>query len=157
MIETLTVPLGRFDLDGFVAAYCGFYHRWAGDSSEPDASLWVVTRFDDTPTPFPQGESVTEALLEHGGKVFFPMHEPLADDRALCIDGARLFSEDFDIGVADAYGFLVEVHDGQVSLHPALYDGTSDPFPTIDLQGHCGVLDECMERHARRFVKQAGE
>lgn len=155
MIETLTAPLGQFDLDGFVSAYSGFFHRWAGDASEPDASLSILARFDDTPTPFPQGESVTEALLEHGGKVFFPMHEPLADDQALCIDGKRRKADSFDIGVADAYGFLVEVHDGLISLHPALYDGTSGPFPTIDLQGQCSALDGCMEQFARRFVKPA--
>jgi hypothetical protein len=98
---------------------------------------------------------VAEALLEHQAKVFFPMHEPLADEMALCIDGARRRVEDFDIGVADAYGFLVEVHDGQVSLHPALYDGSSGPLPTITLQGQCSVLDGCMEKFARRFVKDS--
>ena len=61
-------------------------------------------------------------------------------------------SDDFDIGVADGYGFLVEVRDGQVNLHPALYDGSSGPMPSIDLQARCSVMDAKIEGFAQRFV-----
>jgi hypothetical protein len=82
------------------------------------------------------------------------MHEPNADDRALCIDGKRRDTDEFDINLDDAYGFLVEVHDDdQISLHPALYESGYGPFPTITLQGRCGVLDACMTAFARRFVR----
>jgi hypothetical protein len=156
MIESLTVPLDQFDLDGFIEAYRGFYRKWAGDDIDPDASVTVMEKFDDTPAPFDEDRDLVEELVERGWKLFFQMHEPLADDRALCIDGKRRDADKFDIGVADGYGFLVEVHDGQISLHPALYDGSSGPFPTVDLQGRCSVLDECMEKFARRFVKVQG-
>ena len=61
-------------------------------------------------------------------------------------------SDEFDIGVADGYGFLVEVRDGNVNLHPALYDGSSGPIPSIDLQAHCSVMDEKMKAFAQRFI-----
>ena len=40
--------------------------------------------------------------------------------------------------------------------HPALYDGSSGPVPSIDLsidlQTHCSVMDEKMEGFAQRFM-----
>jgi hypothetical protein len=153
MIETLTVPLDKFDLNRFIEAYRAFYREWAGDDFDPDQTVPFMEQFDSTPTPLRVDRDLAEELVERGWKLFFQMHEPLADDQALCIDGKRRDADDFDIGVADGYGFLVEVHDGQISLHPALYDGTSGPFPTIDLQGRCSVLDGCMAKFARRFVQ----
>jgi hypothetical protein len=153
MIETLTVPQDRFDLDGFIAAYRAFYRAWAGDDADPDMSVPAMEGFDTTPTPLYEKRDLEEELVNRGWMLFFQLHEPLGADSALCIDGQRRDVEEFDIGVADGYGFLVEVHDGQVSLHPALYDGSSGPFPTVALQGQCSVLDECMTDFAKRFVR----
>lgn len=154
MIETLTVPFVKFDLAAFIEAYRTFFREWAGDDIDPDASILVMEGFGSTPTPLYEDHDLVEELTEKGWKLFFQMHQPLAQDRAICIDGNRREADAFDIGVADGYGFLVEVHDGQISLHPALYDGSSGPFPTIDLQGHCSVLDGCMENFAQQFVRR---
>jgi hypothetical protein len=155
MIESLTVPLEKFDLDGFVEAFRKVARKWLGPEFDPDWVVTVMERFDDTPTPLHEDRDLAQELLERKWKLFFPMHEPTADYRALCIDGKRRNTDKFDISEADNYGFLVEVHDDdQISLHPALYDGTSRPFPCIELQGRCSVLDACMTAFARRFVKE---
>ena len=88
--------------------------------------------------------------------LFLQLHEPLAADTAICIDGSREESDNFDIGVADGYGFLVELHDGVVSLHPALYDGTSHALPRLDLQARCSVMDEKMKGFAERHIERSG-
>ena len=155
MIESLTVPLEQFDLAGFIKAYRKFARKWLGRDFDPDWAVTVLERFDAMPLPLHEDRELTEELVERKWKLFFPMHEPTAVYRALCIDGKRRDTDDFDINLEDAYGFLVEVHDGdQISLHPAFFDGTSCPFPTIELQGRCSVLDDCMTAFARRFVKE---
>ena len=115
------------------------------------ALLW---RCDSGDVPMPRNEDrdLISELTELGWLLFFQLHEPLANDTAQCIDGSREPSEAFDIGVADGYGFLVEVRDGNVHLHPALYDGSSGPVPSLDLQALCSVLDEKMQAFAQRFV-----
>ena len=59
--------------------------------------------------PIYEDRDLISELTERGWLLFFQLHEPLADDTALCIDGTRVASDEFDIGVADGYGFLVEV------------------------------------------------
>jgi len=92
-------------------------------------------------------------LTERGWLLFFQLHEPLVDDTVLCIDGSREPSDDFDIDVADGYGFLVEVRNEIVTLHPAFYDGSSGPIPSLELQAHCSVMDAKMTAFARRFIE----
>jgi hypothetical protein len=151
MIDTITVPLERFDLTGFIGAYRRFHRQWAGEEADTDSSVSIMDKFGGTPEPFPEDSDLLEELAK-GRLLFFVMHEPVVAEDALSIDGSRRGVEEFDIGPADSYGFLVEVHDGQVSLHPALYDG-SGGRPTLDLQGKCSLLDNGMERFARRFVR----
>jgi hypothetical protein len=154
MIDTLTVPLDHFNLKGFLEGYRQFYRAWAGEDAHADASVPVLHTFGDTPQPVYDNRDLVGELVNRGWLLFFAMHEALVDDTALCIDGLRRETEAFDIGPADAYGFLVEVRDGRVSLHPALYDGSSGPVPTVEFQGHCNVLDELMTRFAARFVRR---
>jgi hypothetical protein len=153
MIDTLTVPLGSFDLFGFLDAYRAFVARWAGEGVSAVSSLFILRRHGDTPRPMPGGVDPIKALLEQGNLVFVPVHEPAAADTVRLIDGSEVETERLDIGVADLYGFLLERHDGNLSLHPALYDGTSGPFPTLDLQGTCSVLDEQVSRFSRQFLR----
>lgn len=152
MIATITVPLDEFDLRGFIDAYREFYRSWADDDISPDQSVTVAERFGDVPMPVYDDRDLFEELTEQAWLLFFQLHEPLAAETAFCIDGKREQSEEFDIGVTGAYGFLVEVHDGQVSLHPALYDGSSGPLPRFDLQAHCSVMDEKMKSFAEQFI-----
>jgi hypothetical protein len=84
--------------------------------------------------------------------VFVPGHEPPAGEAALVIDGSEVEAGRLDIGGSDLYGFLLEVHEDKLSLHPALYDGSSGPAPALDLQARCGVLDDRMAAFARQFV-----
>lgn len=153
MIDTLQVPLDQFDLDAFLEGYRRLYRCWAGEEDDPDQSVTVAERFGDPPVPVDGDRDLRKELLDHGWLLFFQMHEPLADDTALCIDGTRVSSDKFDIGVADGYGFLVEIRDDVVSLHPALYDGSSGPIPSLDLQAHCSVLEEKMKRFAESCIR----
>jgi len=152
MIDTIQVPIERFDLDAFLEGYRRLYSFWAGDDDDPDQSVTVAARFGDPPMPLYEDRDLREELLDRERLLFFHMHEPLADDTALCIDGSRELSDNFDIGVADGYGFLLEIRDSIVNVYPALYDGSSGPFPTLDLQSHCSVLDEKMKRFAESCV-----
>jgi hypothetical protein len=154
LIDSLTVPLRDFDLEGFLDAYRRFHRDWSGDD-RADLSVAVMRRHGDTPVSLFEDRDLTGELMDRGWLLFFPMHEPLATETAQCVDGLRRNCEEFDIGVTDSYGFLVEVGEGRISLHPALYDG-SRAVPRLDLQGRCGVLDEAMEGFARRFVRSEG-
>ncbi len=156
MIDTITVPLAQFDLEGFIDAYREFYQSWADDDvndMDADQSVTVVERFGDVPMLVDEDRDLTSEMTERGWLLFFQLHEPLVDDTALCIDGSRVASDELDIGVADGYGFLVEVRDGTVNLHAALYDGSSGPMPSIALQAHCSVMDEKMKAFAQRFIR----
>lgn len=80
------------------------------------------------------------------------MHEPAADERFRAIDCKKRDSDDLDINLEDGYGFLVEVEDNKINLHPALYDGSSRSIPQLTLQGTCSVMEGPMMEFALRFV-----
>ena len=84
----------------------------------------MAKRFGDVPMPLYEDRDLLEELKQ-GWLLFFQLHEPLADEKVFCIDGSRELSDAFDIDVADGYGLLVELKDGNISLHPAFYDGSS--------------------------------
>ena len=56
--------------------------------------------------------------MENGRQVFIPFHEPITGDEVTCLDGSVYVDDEddpkLDIGVADAYGYLVEVRDGHM-------------------------------------------
>jgi hypothetical protein len=79
MIETLTAPLDQFDLTGVIEAYRTFYRHWAGDVSDPDASVTAMKSLDTTPKPLCEDRDLVEDLVERGWKLFFQMHQPLAN------------------------------------------------------------------------------
>lgn len=45
MIETIAVPLHKFDLEGLVNAYKKFYYKWAGDDFDADLILYILESF----------------------------------------------------------------------------------------------------------------
>ena len=101
MIDTITVPLAKFDLPGFLDAYREYYRSWAGDDTDDvdaDKSVSVCERFVDIPMPVYEDRDLIAELTERGWLLFFQLHEPLTDDSVLCIDGSRESSDDFDIG-----------------------------------------------------------
>ena len=159
MIDSVTVSLDTFDLRGFVDTCADFHKTLSGGGCFP-ASLLGIVKHGDTPSQAFDDDADVEdvmAMLQAGeAKLFFLMHEPIADNKFLCIDGEHRDSDDVDIGVADGYGYLVEVDDLSVSLHPALYDGSSGPYPRIDLQGTCSVLEKPMKQFVSRFMKASG-
>jgi hypothetical protein len=80
-------------------------------------------------------EAIHQALLHDGAKAFFMLHKPTADDQFLSIDGKRRQSENLNIYLLniyleDDYGFLVEAEGNEISLQPALYDG-SNGLPSL--------------------------
>jgi hypothetical protein len=154
MIESISVPLEDFDLLGFLDAYRRFHREWAG-TDDAELSVVIQRKHGDIPLPVYEDRDLADELLYRGWLLFFPVHEPLVTETALCIDGVRRNSRDFDSGVAGEYGFVVEVREGVVSLHPALYDGSGN-VPSLDLQGRCGLLDECMDKFVRRFIMPSG-
>jgi len=154
MIDNITVPLAEFDLAAFVDGYRTFYNKWAGEDIDADRSICLMESLDDIPMPNHDGLDPVNLILKKETMVYFQMHEPLADDKALCIDGERRNADGFDIGVADGYGFLVALEGQNICLYPVLYDGSSDRLPTITLQGTCSVLEKCMVTYAERFIKK---
>ena len=152
MIESITIEREQFDLEAFYDAYKAFYREWAGSAADPDHSLPVMEQFGAEPRTLYEDRDPLDELTNRQWMLFFPLHEPVLEKTVLCVDGIRRPSDQFDIGIADNYGFLVEVHDGQVSLHPALYDVLSNPIPSIDLQGRCSVMDQCLKEFAHRFI-----
>lgn len=156
MIDSLTIPWSQFDLAGFISAYQDFHRDWSGRDS---VAYFIVgmKRYDSIPGNFlddddPDPSSSIAEHLHDGLKVFFMMHEPPADDQFLSVDGQKRNSEDLDIGLEDGYGFLVELDDQIIHLHPALYDGSDAP-PSITLQGACCILEEPMMSFVQRFVR----
>ena len=156
MIDSVTIPIREFDLEGFIRGYSEFTFLWSGEES----LVFFVTgirKYGEIPGNFlaeddtDEQRSIREALMK-GLKVFFAMHEPAADDRFLCIDGKRRKTEDLDLNLEDSYGFLVEVDGDLISLHPALYDGTSGR-PSLTVQGTCSVLEEPMNDFVGKWVK----
>jgi hypothetical protein len=158
MIDSLTLPLSNFDLKGFIAGYRKFFRKWSDEDSVVYFVVGIKT-YGDTPSHFldddPEDEelAVVKALTDGGLKVFFMLHEPSADDRFLCIDGKKRKSEDLDINLEDGYGFLVEVEGDKISLHPALYDGSSRSIPQLTLQGTCSVLEGPMMEFVQKFIR----
>ena len=159
MIDSVTLPLSDFDLAAFIAAYRKFCRKWSGDDSV--AYLIVgMKRHGDTPTNFleededDEEKAILNALTKEGLRVFFMLHEPAADERFLCIDGKKRHSDDLDINLEDGYGFLVEVEDNKISLHPALYDGSSRSIPQLTLQGTCSVMEGPMMEFVDNFLSR---
>ena len=157
MIDSVTMPLSSFDLNAFIAAYRRFSRKWSGEDSVVHLIVGMK-KHGDTPTNFLEDdteneeEAIREALTEAGMKVFFLMHEPAADDRFRCIDGKKRDSDDLDINLEDGYGFLVEVEGDKISLHPALYDGSSRSIPQLTLQGTCSIIEGPMMEFASKFM-----
>ena len=151
--------MDQVDLEAFLDAYktaVGLWDEYL--ANDPYAICSIMENFDDTPMPAANidetdRKDLASRLADDDWLVFFPMHQAAADEHVRCIDGSEAATDDLDIGVADAYGFLVEVRDGQVHFHPAFYDGSSNMRPKIDLQAHCSVLDDKMETFVRRFVQ----
>ena len=157
MIDSVTLPLSSFDLKAFIAAYRKFCRKWSGEDSVTHLIVGIK-RHGDRPDNFleedieDEGEAIRDALTEDGLKVFFMLHEPAADERFLCIDGMKRHSNDLDINLEDGYGFLIEVEDNIISLHPALYDGSSRSIPQLTLQGTCSVLEGPMMEFVNKFI-----
>lgn len=158
MIDSVTLPLSSFDLAAFIAGYRKFCRKWSGEDSVVHLIVGM-NKHGDTPTNFLEEDTedeeraIQDALTEAGLKVFFLMHEPAADDRFRCIDGKKRDSEDLDITLEDGYGFLAEVDDDKISLHPALYDGSSRSIPQLTLQGTCSVMEGPMMEFVNRFIR----
>src|SRR3712207_8250797 len=57
LFRSLTVPIERFDLDGFIDAFRRFHRGWAGDGADPAAAVLVMRRHGDTPGPLGEGRS----------------------------------------------------------------------------------------------------
>ena len=157
MIDSVTLLLSSFDLSAFIAAYQKFCRKWSGQDSVAHLILGMK-RHGDTPTNFldedatDEEKALLDALTEDGLKVFFVMHEPAADERFRAIDGKKCHSDDLDTNPEDGYGFLVEVEDNKISLHPARYDGSSRSIPHLTLQGTCSVLERPMMEFVNKFI-----
>ncbi|MDA0661012.1 MAG: hypothetical protein O3C60_19590 [Planctomycetota bacterium] len=154
MIDNICVPLQLFDLEGFVSAYRAFFNKYAGNDIDANEAVCLMASFEDIPMPNHDGLDPVDLILNNNIMVFFQLHESLADEKSLCIDGKYRNADGFDIGVADGYGFLVALEDHKITLYSALYDGSSGPFPTITLQGTCSVLEDCMVTFAKRFIRK---
>lgn len=149
-----------FSFDGgllkdFIEAYADFHRWWTDSDVDGGMAVSLLERMGDTPIPS-EDERDLEADLNAGMLIFFPFHEPVTDGVVKCLDGTTLEDDQddpkIDIGVADSYGYLVEVNGGTLTFYPALYDGSSGPLPTVNVQHRCGVFDDKMDRFLDRLT-----
>lgn len=155
-MQNRTFPLSAFALGEFIAAYTEFYCWWSGSEVDGSVAVSLLDRFGSTPTPSNEERDLTVELIDQGKLVFFPFHEPVTADEIKCLDGRTYLGDEddpqIDIGVADSYGYLAEVREGSITFYPALYDGSSGPLPSLNVQHECGVFDDQMETFLDRFV-----
>jgi hypothetical protein len=132
-----------------------FYRRWSATDEHASVAVYL-DRPGDTPMPAHERRNLEAELIENGRLVFFPFHEPITGDEVKCLDGSVYVEDEddrqLDIVESDAYGYLVEVREGQITIRGALYDGSSGPVPTV-VQDECGVFDERMEAYVQRFIR----
>lgn len=153
-MQNRTFPLSAFALGEFLATFAEFYQWWSESELDGSVAVSLLDRFGDTPVPSHKDRDLAEALIEHGKLAFFPFHEPITSDQIKCLDGGTCEDDpEIEIGVPDSYGYLVEVRDGTITFYPVLYDGSSGPLPSLDLQHECGVFDARMEAFLDRFVE----
>ena len=152
MIDTYTYSPEHFDLDAMFEAYCDFVRSWDYDV-DPVESVILLDGFDAVPMPNYDGIAPRSALVEDGTLVFLGLHQTPADDTTLCVDGTHEDSDNLDIGLGDVYGILVELRDGTLSIHPALYDGSSGPRPSVTIQGTCSCMEKRIDKFVRRFAQ----
>ena len=149
MIDNFSFLLAEFDLRGFVAAFLEITQAW--DSGGFVSKLESI---HDTPLPnYDEDRDLYAELVKDGFMLFFSVHECLVDGAVRCVDGSVHKVRKFDIGISDAYGLLVEVRDGWVNLYPALYDGSSHVFPSIQLQSTCSCVEEAMTKFVEMFAR----
>ncbi len=129
MIDSISVPLEEFDFVRFFAAIEEFCCCCAPDEERDHRFIHALKQHGDIPLPPPEGQNVIKALLKGELMLFFPMHQPLVATGALAVDGRRRPFRSFGIRCRDAYGWLVEVHDGMVSLHPRSWTAPRRDFP----------------------------
>ncbi len=144
MIATFRFDASSETLDGILEQFARLHD---GDLS-PDDAVCFLEGWGSPPMPGHNSELTAREMIEQEMLVFLPMHRHDEDDTQRCIDGERRPSDDFDIGISDAYGFLLEANDEQILLHPALYDGTSNFLPRINLQATCSCLEPAMRAFA---------
>ena len=79
MIDTLTVPIERFDLAGFIGAYRRFYRRWVGGEADPDIAVTALERHGDTPESLAEGRNLDRGTA----RPRLPLGRPFPDERYL--------------------------------------------------------------------------
>jgi hypothetical protein len=158
-METRSYPLTDFRLAEFLAAYTEFYQWWSSSDEDGSVAVCLLDRLGEIPMPSNEQRDLRAELVEHGRLVFFPFHEPITGDEVKCLDGSVYVDDEedprLDIGVADIYGCLFEVCEGQVTIRGALCEASSGPVPTLEIVDECGVFDERMGAYVRRFVGPA--
>lgn len=151
MLQSIVVDREKLDLAGMLGAYRAFWEELDWDvPAEACASL--AEGLDATPVPNDEEVDLQSALLEDGLWVFLPIHEPCVEDVFRCIDGRKYKTKKFDIGEMDSYGVLLEPRGKQIALHPALYDGSSGPFPTLKIDETASVVEKALESYMTRYI-----
>lgn len=152
MLKSVVVDSERLDLDGMLGEYKSFWDGLdQGVSAEYCASL--SEGLDDVPMPNEEEVDLKAALMERGLWVFLPVHESSVEDTFQCIDGQEYETAKFDIGEMDSYGVLLEPRGKQIALHPALYDGSSGPFPRLKIDETASVVEKALASFMTRHIR----
>jgi hypothetical protein len=152
VIDTYQCSKLRFDYQELKRRFEAFLSAEDDPAVGFDDWVCVFKEWGAPPMPGMNIQATLDEMVDDGLRVFLPVHFPTLDEPVLCIDLERRDPDDFDIGVSDSYGFVLELDGENVLLHPALYDGTSGPIPRIYLQATCS----CMEEPMRQFALHLG-
>ncbi len=152
-MKEIRIPLGQFDLEGFLTSTIEFLSEWFPSEVDPNYGIVWVQDIGDVPVfGAESGWDVLCALKEERKTVFFPFAYSDDDGTLICADWITylrpLTEENYDgrilVGWEDLIGFVVQITDGTVIINSAIYAGGACPGPEqrVDFYPNHGLLEE---------------
>jgi hypothetical protein len=148
-------PLKDFDLDRFLNVNLMFATKLADMTNGDHNNIAVISHYIAEFEEFDGVRELKEAL-KNGKLLFLMFHERFSIDEAsvLCVDGEMEVSWRFG-GMEDHnYGFLVQLTDEQLFIHPYLLidpDHKKTKEVTVEEVEHCGQFDARMTYFLKGF------
>ncbi|MGO9570623.1 MAG: hypothetical protein ACLP5H_24090 [Desulfomonilaceae bacterium] len=169
-MQEISVPLDKFDLDGFINKTISFIEAQISKEIDPSAAIvWVEAPGRGPHDESDQGWHFKAKLM--GGEAFllFPFALPGDSTEPHCADGKSYnistdSSDDDEYeegGYVDTFfdatvGYLVRVDNGTISLSSAICPiaGGCGPPARVNLYPDCGVLEQPMTEFVWGFLRR---
>jgi hypothetical protein len=161
-MKEISIPLEKFDLDGFIDKVLDFLKSQVTEDVDPSCAIFWVESPGECPNDGDEGGwDFRSKLLNDRVFLFFPFALSSYEGSFECADGNcyTVLSEDEDENddqysvEEDVVGYLVRVSDGSISIASAICPlSGSIPPPTIDLLVDCKELEQPMLDFIHRFI-----